>query len=145
MSAPLEAGVTSADLGGSAEADDSAHLLSRLRSGDRAAGYELLGRQASIEQWKAVLAHFAADPKSADLERIAGSTLGRQTDIVAAMIDLLEANGSAQGLFIAHATAELRPEPHIVERARIVEQKLELSNRSRLDDQDPEHGSASLY
>lgn len=123
--------------------DDAAQLLSRFRSGDRAAGYELLGRQASLDQWKAALTLFTSDSADIDLERIAGSTLGRHPEVVAAVIDLLAASGSAQALFISHATAALRVEPHLVERARDVERALFERRRELLENVD--EGLAALY
>src|SRR3954453_13336085 len=89
---------------------EAAQVISQFKSGNREAGYELLGRQASIEQWKAVLRGFASEPAEVDLERIAGSTLGRQPDIVASVIHLLEETATSQALLIAEAVVALRDE-----------------------------------
>src|SRR4051812_5967836 len=79
-----------------ASEDEAAQLLARFREGDRAAGYELLGRQATHDQWKAVLSALAADPNDVDLERIAGSTIGRHPEVVTFVLDLLEREGGAR-------------------------------------------------
>jgi hypothetical protein len=110
-------------------------LLRAFRDGDTSAGYELLGRQATIDQWNEALSLFARSPADVDLERIAGSTLGRQPEVVASVIDLLEATGTSQALVVAHAAARLRSEPHLVERARAVATTLLETHRPLLDDE----------
>jgi hypothetical protein len=142
---PSKAELPSDELGGPAEYDASAGLLTRFRAGDHEAGYELLGRQAAADQWKAVLSGFAAAPADVDLERIAGSTLGRHPDVVAAVINVLQANGSAQAHFVVRAIAELRDEAYIVDRAVMAEEALAERNGDLLDDRGGEEGLATLY
>src|SRR5436189_6398192 len=113
---------------------EAAQLLSQFKSGNREAGYELLGRQASIDQWKAALRGFASEPAKVDLERIAGSTLGRHPEIVASVIDLLEVVGTSQALLVAEAVVALRDEPHLVQRANEVAQALQGRHPSLLED-----------
>ncbi len=125
--------------------DDAAAVLKAFRVGDVAAGYELLGRQATIDQWKEVLSTLTGQGADADLERIAGSTLGRQPEVVSSVIDLIEASSTPQALFIAHAITKLRQEAHLVDRARSVELKLADQHQGLLEDADESDGRATLY
>src|SRR5207302_1493760 len=93
-----------------------------------------LGRQASVHQWKRVIALFAANPGNLDLERMAGSTLGRQQEVVASVLDLLERKRGPNALFVAHAAQRLREEPHLVERAAAIEQALFEENLALLEE-----------
>jgi hypothetical protein len=127
------------------EQDEAGRLLVEFRAGDRSSGYELLGRQASLDQWKAVLDGFAAEPADVDLERIAGSMLGRHPQIAGAFLDLLAQVGTAQALFIASATRHLREEPHLVERAAGIEATLLETNKPLLDNVGESDGVAALY
>jgi hypothetical protein len=106
-------------------AEDAGTLLRAFRSGDAEAGYAVLGRGATVEQWKEVVYGFVRRAPEVSLERVIGSTLGRPPEVVLAVIELAETIATSEALFVVQAIRELRSEPAIRERAHLVEAKLD--------------------
>lgn len=101
-----------------------AELLSRVRTGDLDAVYELLGRQASVKAWREALSQLAKVPDRADLEVAAHRALRRPQEVVSALVDLAEVAATTRAAFVARAVASLRSEEHLVGRANELRDQL---------------------
>ena len=113
--------------------DESARpedLLHEFRLGRLDAGYDLLGRQAPVRLWREILSSLREHPE-VNLELVAHRTLKRSPDVVAALLDLVEATGTPQAGVVARAVAVIREEPAVSSRASILRD--ELLNRNDLE------------
>ena len=106
-------------------------LLHELRLGRIEAGYELLGRQASVRVWREALAAMRGNPE-ADLELVAHRTLKRSPEVVKALLDLVETAGTFQAAVIARAVASIRHEQGLVSRAHGLRDELLGRNDAEL-------------
>lgn len=126
-------------------AEDTGALMRAFRSGDVEAGYAILGRGATVEQWKEVVSSLVRHLPEVSLERVIGSTLGRPPEVVLAVVELAETIATSEALFVVQAIRELRGEPPIEDRARLVESKLQEVAAPLLDDPESADPRDLLY
>jgi len=125
-------------------------LVALAARGDAGAGYELLGRQATVAEWIAVLERLsalAAAAQQVDLELVARRTARRPVAVVAALLDLCEAVHTAQSLFVVRAVESLRGEQTIRQRARTTAEHLlpHLTDLAHEPDSAPSDPSEAFY
>lgn len=121
---------------------DASALLDAFRSGDVEAGYELLGRGATVKE---VLSGLTLRAPDVSLERVVGSTLRRSSEVVVAVIELAERTATPEAVLVLRAIEELRDDASVVERAARAKAELQERYEARLEDPESADGRELLH